>query len=105
MKISTSEITNHGCKQIRRWWQEREETTDATKKAVLWQLIRNRLEVNMGMDLLNRRREDSAVTIDFAERIVRWVKQREHVELALKRVLWGGGDGAIEMYITSPAEA
>lgn len=105
MKISTSEIANHGCKQIRRWWQEREETTDATKKAVLWQLIRNRLEVNWGMDLLNRHRGADAVTIDFAERIVRWIKQRGHVELALTRVLCEDGNGATEMYITSPAEA
>lgn len=105
MKISTSEIANHDCKQIRRWWQAREETTDATKKAVLWQLIRNQLEVDWGMDLLNRHRGADAVTIDFAERIVRWIKQRERVELTLTRVLWGDSNGATEMYITSPAEA
>lgn len=105
MKIPTSEIANNEDEQIRQWWQDREKTTDTTKRSVLWQLVRNRIEHNVGVDYLNRRREHHAVTVDFCERLIRWLRQRQHAEVVLTRVLYCDGEGADFMYCTDEQEA
>lgn len=105
MKIPISEIANNEDEQIRQWWQDREKTTDTTTKSVLWQLIRNRIEHNAGMDYLNRRREHHAVTVDFCERLIRWIHQRRYAEVALMRVLYCDGEGANFMYCADDQEA